>query len=584
MDNVVLPAVQYDSELELESLGLGLFDVDVDLDECFKNCPEWNDPILDTSVLDDLRDCLSEDLWSSPDMQPLTGADTGSHNNEPLQPPTGTSCLATPPQSPDSAPSPSPSVASSTTSTALSSDALSPQKVPSPWNGVVPAQNGTGPEQGHLTGVQQSTLWNSTSLGVQILKSGEVVCMPPVTPEQTQPGTQQAPLAGSSHAQATTQPVQKTTATRKRSHPDSGANTDTKSAAMSQLSKKQQRLIKNREAASMSRQKKKEYVQTLETRLKEAAIKNNTLLQENESLRKQVVKLETENKTLRATLSQPGSPLSSLQRPALVMVLCLCFVSLLFLPKYTDLSLSSPATSTALSRIPGRALLEYREQSTHSSLSMSQDKQHSKEHHALQPPPGPTHKGSSTSALVPVFNAVPSTLDQKMNELRRLREALPCPPPASSVCSCPAQNKSNNHTALRMLSEEMTECFKWYEEHYPKWLHPGHNKTPQNSLAVVVNSNNALPESGDYHMTDLHDMPLHYKSFKKLFTRKLDNFYLISFKDHLLLNAPLHNSTEPPLLSVIIPTQGYSLDTYPMLQIDCEILNTNIIHMPRARV
>lgn len=31
------------------------------------------DPILDTSVLDDLRDCLSEDLWSSPDMQPLPG-------------------------------------------------------------------------------------------------------------------------------------------------------------------------------------------------------------------------------------------------------------------------------------------------------------------------------------------------------------------------------------------------------------------------------------------------------------------------------------------------------------------------------
>lgn len=42
MDNVVLPAVQYDGELELESLGLCLFDVDVDLDECFKNCPEWN--------------------------------------------------------------------------------------------------------------------------------------------------------------------------------------------------------------------------------------------------------------------------------------------------------------------------------------------------------------------------------------------------------------------------------------------------------------------------------------------------------------------------------------------------------------
>ena len=50
MDSVVLPAVQYDGELELESLGLGLFDVDVDLDECFKNCPEWNVSTTDTVV------------------------------------------------------------------------------------------------------------------------------------------------------------------------------------------------------------------------------------------------------------------------------------------------------------------------------------------------------------------------------------------------------------------------------------------------------------------------------------------------------------------------------------------------------
>lgn len=46
----MLPAVQYDGELELESLGLGLFDVDVDLDECFKNCPEWNVSTTDTVV------------------------------------------------------------------------------------------------------------------------------------------------------------------------------------------------------------------------------------------------------------------------------------------------------------------------------------------------------------------------------------------------------------------------------------------------------------------------------------------------------------------------------------------------------
>ena len=37
-----------------------------------------------------------------------------------------------------------------------------------------------------------------------------------------------------------------------------------------------------------------QYVQTLEARLREAAVKNTTLLQENESLRKKVVQLESE--------------------------------------------------------------------------------------------------------------------------------------------------------------------------------------------------------------------------------------------------------------------------------------------------
>ena len=71
-------------------------------------------------------------------------------------------------------------------------------------------------------------------------------------------------------------------------------------------------MIKNRESACISRQKRKEvsfktvhccstsmlyspqYVQTLEARLKEAALKNSALLQENTSLRKQMNALEKE--------------------------------------------------------------------------------------------------------------------------------------------------------------------------------------------------------------------------------------------------------------------------------------------------
>jgi hypothetical protein len=396
--------------------------------------------------------------------------------------------------------------------------------------------------------------------------------------------------------------------TRKRQHPDSGAGGDAAGGGVNaaQLSKKQQRLIKNREAASASRQKKKEYVQTLEGRLREAAHKNTTLLQENESLRKQVLQLQAENKVLRVSLSQSGgsSLLTLHQKPALVMVLCLCFVSLLFLPKLTHLShlVSSPGptTTTALSvtqssHVPGRALLEYKDTTGNNPAVFASSLERGLE----QPNSQRTSTGlGSSSALVPVSTTVADShtiesLDRKLQELRRLYAAMPCPPlpPVPSVCSCPAINDTSNSTALRLLSEEMTECFKWYEEHHPRWLHPNRDTQTdtqtENSLAVVVDSNTAslLRNSGDYQITELRDMPLLYKSFKKFFTRKLDTFYLISFKDHLLMDAPLHNATESPILSVIIPTQGFSHeDTFPMLQMDCQILNTNIIHLPRATV
>lgn len=84
-----------------------------------------------------------------------------------------------------------------------------------------------------------------------------------------------------------------------------------------------------------------------------------------------------------------------------------------------------------------------------------------------------------------------------------------------------------------------------------------------------------------------------YAEFFKQIHRQDDTFYVVSFSgDHLLLPALAHNKTFRPKMALMLPAFGNMHNNnngsiegiFTLMQIDCEVVNTSMIHIKEASI
>jgi len=317
--------------------------------------------------------------------------------------------------------------------------------------------------------------------------------------------------------------------------------------------KRQQRMIKNRESACISRKKKKEYVAQLEDQIKHLSNENLHLRSENENLKETLRDLQAEKNLWTSSLMKtaPGKKATAL-------------LAVMFL------------VSLNVNNLAGI----YKSQSDLSDAEL----------------PLASHVRDTGRSLLWVDEASVESEERENN-----RDFLGN---VSSQC-----NTSVNQTESIRLDTELRDWFK--VEPSEKLVRRKPTKAPHKKKTypvgkVVKSPPNSLTGSV-YHMliqepaqepsanslSVFSNIPRNtFASFFEAIDRRDDTFYVVSFSgDHLLVPATNHTKANRPLMSLLLPavvTSNSSADnqsdTIAMMKIDCQVTNTQMVHIMKDAI
>ncbi|TNM88050.1 hypothetical protein fugu_006271 [Takifugu bimaculatus] len=328
----------------------------------------------------------------------------------------------------------------------------------------------------------------------------------------------------------------------------------------SKVSQRQQRMIKNRESASLSRKKKKEYLLSLETRLKMALSENEVLKCENGNLKRQLEGLLNENVAMNAKVPK---------RRAVCLMVVLVFLVINVGPMSVCFR-AAPSNEVFPTQHRGRHLLDFASE-TETEAAMGPDPLSS----------GPSEIGDSSEdkALVVVKDPI------------FLRPPPPCQPPV-------------NRTKCLELAHELRGWVQRYEVQQTKSRRMGNgNHKPTGTILKTVSKDAENAQIVTVQYTDAEKNPgselqvyyaphRTYSDFFDEINRRSDTFYVVSFRRvrSSLLPATSHIKGSRPKMSVVLPAMNINdsiiqdKDYEVMMQIDCEVTDTRILHVRSSAI
>uniref|UniRef100_A0A9J8CP99 Activating transcription factor 6 n=2 Tax=Cyprinus carpio carpio TaxID=630221 RepID=A0A9J8CP99_CYPCA len=338
----------------------------------------------------------------------------------------------------------------------------------------------------------------------------------------------------------------------------------------SSASRRQQRMIKNRESASLSRKKKKEYLLTLEARLKAALSENEKLKNENGTLKRQVEGLMSENSVLKATAPKRRA-------------VCLMAVMVFLVFNLGPMSLLGGDRGSTFPTAPafsGRHLLGF---SPESEINLSDRPQ--------------TDSSNPVNRLEDVGVRAEAEVVSEQKALMVVKDPLyfrtppPCQPPV-------------NRTKCMKIAHELRGWVHRHEVERTKTRRMSNTQHRGRTILKAADKRAEVPQimtqiqyTDSSEKTPSSELQVYYaphRTYNDFFDelhRRGDTFYVISFRrDHLLLPATNHNKGSRPKMSVVLPAMNYNESIIKdkefevMMQIDCEVMDTRILHIKSSTI